>query len=140
MELLLRKLCTEYNKLHGPPSLPLPAVGWCAGDLLYPPHQFQIAVFSCDSSSVCCYGKCEVQSLSTVPKHQIITMQISTQYPPHLDFLPTGMVFQVLSWCLVFLWLELKFYSFGMTWGFSSVDNILDCFVCMFIFSVSVFM
>lgn len=135
MELILRKLGTGYNKLHGPPSLPLPAVWWCAGEL-YLPHWCQIAVFSCDSSSVCCYGKCEVQSPSTIPEHWIITIQISTQYPPHLGFLPTGMVISGSE--LVFS-ISLTGTLILFNWNymrFSPVDSVL----CMFIFSISVFM
>lgn len=93
--------------------------------------------------AVGCYGKCEVQSPKTIPKHRIMTIQLSTLYPPHLGFLPTRMVISgsklVFSISLtgiqiLFCWSDMGFFLCGKT------EELLDCFVCMFIFSISVFM
>lgn len=66
-----------------------------------------------------------------------MTAQILSQYLPHLVFLPTGIV---ISGSRVFS-ISLTGIQFLFRWnnmGFSSMRNILEGFVCMFIFSIYV--
>ena len=93
LELLLRELCPGYKEPRSSPSLPFPAAWSCAGDFWHPPRSLWVAAFCRDCSllfAVMGRAKCYLQRWTLNVK--MLRTGISTQYPPHLIFLPTGVV------------------------------------------------